>query len=74
MTGNMYPMFSIEFKNDVVNRSDVVGWNIETGEAGIWSGLYGNRAYFPSRREANSFLRMLDAQGINTDGMTVVRY
>ena len=66
-------IYRIRFKNDVCNRSDVVGWNIETGEAGVWSGLFGNPAYFPLRRSATQFLRILNNKGIDTTNMIIVR-
>lgn len=68
----LYRLYTIEFKNDVVNRGDVVGWNIETGEAGVWSGLFGNKAFFLLRSDAVRFMKTLHSKGIDTDCMTVV--
>ena len=67
-------MYSIEFKNQTLNHADVIGWNLTSGKAGVWSGLYGERAYFPLRSEANKFIRILMASGYSTENMVIVKY
>ena len=66
-------MYCIEFMNPVLNHSDVIGWNLETGEAGVWSGLFGNKAFFLLRSDANKFLKILKAKGIKTEQMTIIK-
>jgi len=66
-------MYTIEFKNPVLNTQDVIGWNITTGQAGVWSGLHGERAYFPLLSEVARFMRILKAEGYNTADMNVVK-
>lgn len=66
-------MYTIEFKTPVLNQHDVVGWNISTGQAGVWSGLHGERAFFPLRSHATSFMRILKSNGFDTADMVIVK-